>query len=594
MPINQSGRKWRSTGAVLAASVMLVVSACSSSTPTSAPATPAAASPAATPAASSGGSAAPSAATSAAPSAAASTGFSAAQDAVAGGSGKVGLPAGGIDHLEPTLWYFATTWEIAFATCTPLVTFPDLTGQPGDQVVAGLAEMPTVSSDGLTYTFNLRSGITFADGKPITAADIQYTWLRMLSPKLGSPADGFFSDITGASDYIAGKTTTVPGITTSGSSITFKLDKPLGSFLYRMTMPFTCPVATGTAMQPIEDGTALGTGPYVVQSYTPNRQLVLARNKNYNAGVLGARGKLDTLTIEMNVDPAAAGLQIRAGGLITYMDRLAAADATQALADQSLGGRVFTSPLPATTYLFLNYTVAPFDNVLVRQAVNYAVDRNTILRVWGGPSQGQTTDQVLPPTMPGWQKANLYPDTADLTKAKALMAQAGVTTPISTVLRVRNDAPGYTQIAQAVQAQLAQIGINVTIQSAPDSANQAITTVPANKVPMGISTWTQDYPDPDDFFVPLLDGNSITPTNNNNYASFNEPTINQQIEGMGAVTGADRATQWNAIDQSAIGTYAAWAPLLNPSQVALMAKGFCGFVNHPVYTLDLTTLGNCQ
>jgi peptide/nickel transport system substrate-binding protein len=416
----------------------------------------------------------------------------------------------------------------------------------------------------------------------------------MLSPKLGSPADGFFTDITGAADYIAGKTTTIPGITTSGNSITFHLDKPLGSFLYRMTMPFTCPVEKGTPMSAVEDGSILGTGPYIVKSYQPNRELVLARNSHYNASVLGDRGKLDTISIEMNVDPAQAGLQIRAGGLITFMDRLAAADATQALNDQTLAGRVFTNPLPATTYLFLNYTVAPLDNVKVRQAVNYALNRTNLLRVWGGPSQGQTTSQVLPPTMPGYAKADNYPDAGDLAKAQQLMQDAGVTTPVNLVLRTRNDAPGYTQVAQAIQAQLKQIGINVTIQSAPDAANQAVTTVPANKVPMGLSTWTQDYPDPDDFFVPLLDGNSITATSNNNYASFNQPDINTAIEGMAAVTGPDRATKWNAIDQQTIGTYAAWAPILNPSQVALMAKGYCGFVSHPVYTLDLTTLGSCQ
>jgi peptide/nickel transport system substrate-binding protein len=571
----------RATLTVVAASLALAISACSNAA-TTAPSA-AAGSPAASAGASAGASPA------------ASGGFTAKQEAVAGGSAKVGLPAGGIDHLEPALWYFATTWEIAFATCTTLVTFPDAEGQPGDQVVGGLADLPTISSDGMTYTFKLKSGITFADGKPITAADIQYTWLRMLSSKMGSPADGFFTDIAGAEDYTAGKATTVSGITTSGTdTITFTLTHPAGSFLYRMTMPFTCPVPSGTSMDPVEDGSALGTGPYVVKSYTPNRELVLEKNAKYDAAALGARGKLDQLTIVMNVDPAQAGLQIRAGQLATYMDRLASADAAQALNDPTLAGRVFRGPLPATTYLFLNYTVAPFDNVKVRQAVNYAVDRDTILKVWGGPSQGGVTDQVLPPTMPGWEDAQNYPDTADLTKAKQLMQEAGVTTPVKTTLRVRNDAPGYVQIAQAVQAQLLQIGIEATIQSAPDAANQAITTVPANKVPMGISTWTQDYPDPDDFFGPLLDGNRITPTNNNNYASFNEPSINQAIEGMDAVTGAERATKWNEIDKQTIGTYAAWAPLLNPAQVALVAKGICGFVNHPVYTLDLTTLGNCQ
>jgi ABC-type transport system substrate-binding protein len=571
--------RWKRAMA-LAASFAMVAAACSSASSPGVTQPPA-------------GSAAPGAsqAPGASPSAAA---FSGTQDAVLGGSAIVGLPAGGIDHLEPTLWYFATSWQIAFATCTPLVSFGDKAGQDGAQVIAGLADLPTLSSDGTTYTFTLRPGITFSDGKPITAADIAYTWQRMLSPKLASPADGFFADIVGAADYSAGKTTDIPGITTSGDTISFKLTRPIGAFLYRMTMPFTCPVPVGTALDPIEDGSILGTGPYVVKSYTPNRELVLVKNPHYNATALGARGKLDTITIQMNVDPAQAGLQIRAGQMATFMDKLAPADATQALNDPTLAGRVFAGTLPSTTYLWLNATVAPFDNVKVRQAVNYALDRQAVLRIWGGPSQGAVTSQVLPPTMPGWQQASTYPPAGDVAKAKSLLQESGVSLPINTVLRVRSDAAGYVEIAQAVQAQLKAVGINVDIQSAPDSVNYGIISATANNVPMGINTWTQDYPDPDDFFGPLLDGNRITPKSNNNFGSFNVPAVNAEIEAMDGVSDSTRAAKWNQIDAEVIGLYSAWAPLLNASQVALLAKGICGYVFHPVYVLDLTTLGHCQ
>ncbi len=513
--------------------------------------------------------------------------------AVAGGTAVLGLPSGGIDHLEPTLWYYATSWQVAFATCTPLLSFPDQAGNPGDQVVGGIADLPVMSDGGKTYTFTLRSGITFSNGSPITAEDVRYTWLRMLSPALASPGAGFFSDIIGASDFNAGKSKTVAGITTSGNTITFKLDKPIGSFLYRMTLPFACPVPSGTPMKAIEDGSILGSGPYIVQSYTPDRQLVLAKNTHYNAAVLGARGKLDTITIQIGVDANSAGLQIRAGQMATYMDRLASADASTALQDPTLKGRVFVGTLPSTTYLWLNNSVAPFDNVKVRQAVNYAISRDALLRVWGGPSQGSVTDQVLPPTMPGWQKAAIYPSSGDAAKAIALLKDSGVTLPINTTLRVRSDAPGYLLLAGAVQAQLAAVGINVKIQSAPDSVNGGVISVPANKVPMGINTWTQDYPDPDDFFGTLLDGNRISTTNNNNYASFNSPSANSQIEAMDAVTGASRSSQWNTIDQQIMMQNAPWVPLINPNQVSIVAKGICGYVFHPVYLLDLTTLGMC-
>ncbi|MDQ6722173.1 MAG: ABC transporter substrate-binding protein [Candidatus Dormibacteraeota bacterium] len=513
--------------------------------------------------------------------------------AAKGGSATVGMAAGDIDHLEPTLWYFAQTWEIAYAICTPLVNFPDAAGQPGAKVVGGIADMPTISPDGLTYTFKLRAGIKFSNGQPITADDVQYTFVRMLSPSLGSPATGFFSDIVGAPDVIAGTSKTLTGVVAAGNAVTITLLKPLGSMLYRLTMPFTCTVPKGTVMSAVEDGSLPSTGPYMIQSYTPNRLIVMVRNPNYNSSSLGARGKLDQITLKLGVDPAQAGLLIRSGDLATYIDRLASADATQALQDQTLKGRVFVGLLPSTIYMWLNNDVAPFDNPLVRRAVNYAINRAAILRVWGGPSQGSVTDQVLSPTMPGWKKADLYPAAGDPAKATQLLAQAGVTLPVHVLLRVRNDAAGFVEMAQVVQAELKAVGIIVDIKSAPDSVNVGIVSTRANHIAMGIQQWTQDYPDPDDFFGTLLDGNRITPTGNNNLADFNDPATNQAIEAMDNVSGQQRATRWNTIDAQAIGQLAPWAPLLNPTQVVLLAKGICGYVFQPVYVLDLNTLGKC-
>jgi peptide/nickel transport system substrate-binding protein len=527
-----------------------------------------------------------------------SSGTTAATDATApavkGGSATIGMAAGDIDHLEPTLWYFAQTWEIAYSICDPLVNFPDNAGQAGAKVVGGIADMPTISSDGLTYTFNLKPGIKFSNGQPITADDVQYTFLRMLSSALASPASGFFTDIVGAPDLIAGNSKALSGVVASGNTVTITLYKPLGSMLYRLTMPFTCTVPKGTPMTAVEDGSLPSTGPYEIQSYTPNRQIVLVRNPNYNAASLGNRGKFDTITLQLGVDPAQAGLLIRSGQMVTYIDRLAPADATQALQDATLKGQVFVGLLPSTIYMWLNNDVAPFDNPLVRRAVNYAINREALLRVWGGPSQGSVTDQVLPPTMPGWQQANLYPPAGDQAKATQLLQQSGITLPIHVVLRTRNDSAGFVEMAQVVQADLKSVGIMVDIQSAPDSVNVGVVGTRANHIAMGIQQWTQDYPDPDDFFGTLLDGNRITPTGNNNLADFNDSATNTAIEAMDNVNGPQRAAQWNTIDANAIGQLAPWAPLLNPTQVVLLSKGTCGYVFQPVYVLDLNTLGKCS
>jgi peptide/nickel transport system substrate-binding protein len=110
---------------------------------------------------------------------------------------------------------------------------------------------------------------------------------------------------------------------------------------------------------------------------------------------------------------------------------------------------------------------------------------------------------------------------------------------------------------------------------------------------MGINTWSQDYPDPDDFIGELLNGRLITPTSNQNYASFNAPTVNARIAALEQTTAPDRGAQWNALDAQIIRDYAPWAPLLNQTRVSLFGNGICGAIIQPVYELDLAKLGRC-
>lgn len=505
-------------------------------------------------------------------------------------SAHFAIPSGSIDHLDPGLWYFASTWKLSLATCTPLLTYPDAAGAAGKQVIGGIAGLPKVTNGGRTYTFQIKPGLKFPNGKPINAAVEKATFERLFGKKLASPAVGFFNVIVGSQAVADGKAKHVSGITASGNTLTIKLTSPVGSFSKRMTVPWTCPVPMGSSAAPVENGSLLVSGPYVVSKYTPDRTLVLTRNPAYNAKELGDRGHFDSITIDIGVDASQAELQIKAGQLDGYLDRLPAASVNQDLQDPSLKGRIFLNPTPSVNYLWMNNDVPPFNNVKVRQAVNYAIDRNAILRVWGGRSQGQVTDQILPPTMGGFHDVQIYPVNGDVAKAKALMAQSGIKTPVNTTLRTRSDAPGFLEMAQAVQSELKAIGFNVTIKSAPDSVNGGVISTRANKVPMGINNWTQDYPDGDDFFLPLLDGQKITPTNNNNYASFDNASVDKRINANVPLLGTKRDAAWESLDVWTMRNFAPWAPLNNPTWVDLISSRLTGYVYTPVYGLDLTTL----
>jgi peptide/nickel transport system substrate-binding protein len=491
-------------------------------------------------------------------------------------SAHFALASGSIDHLDPGLWYFATTWKLSLATCTPLLTYPDAAGNAGKKVIGGIASLPRVGNGGRTYTFQIKPGLKFPNGTPINAAVEKATFTRLNGKKLASPAVSFFS--------------VIKKITARGNTLTMQLSSPVGSFQKRMTVPWTCPVPPGSPAGPVENGSLLQSGPYLVSNYVPDRTLVLTRNPAYNAKQLGARGHFDTITIDIGVDASQAELQVKAGQLDGYLDRLPAASVNQDLHDPSLNGRIFLNPTPSVNYLWMNNDVPPFDNVLVRKAVNYAINRNAILRVWGGRSQGQITDQILPPTMGGYRDVQIYPANGDLAKAKALIKASGIKLPVKATLRTRSDAPGFVEMAQAVQAELKPLGFNITVKSAPDSVNGGIISTRANKIPMGINNWTQDYPDGDDFFLPLLDGEKITPTNNNNYASFNSAWVNGQINKDVPLLGATRDKAWEALDVATMRKYAPWAPLNNPTWVDLISSRLTGYVYTPVYGLDLTTL----
>jgi peptide/nickel transport system substrate-binding protein len=505
-----------------------------------------------------------------------------------GGKATILMPAGDPDHLDPQLWYTLVSWNIGFQICTTLVTLPDKGGEAGKVVVGGLADMPKVSNGGRTYAFKLRPGIRFSNGKPITPADIKWTFVRMLTPSLASPGAGFFGDILGADKVIAGKSTSLPGIVTSGNTVTFKLAKPSGSFLYRITMRFTCPVPNGTPPKAIENGSLPSSGPYMIKKYTPNRDLDLVKNPNYNAASLGKRGLLDEIDLPIGVDPQQASLKIRSGSADLWLDKLPPADATQALHDPTLKGRVFSNPYAAVEYLWLNNDVAPFDNVKVRQAVNYAVDRLQMLRVWGGPSQGATTDQILPPTMPLWHDYHAYPNSPDLAKAKALMKASGVKTPVTVVVRVRNDAPGFRELAQVLQQDLQPIGINVDIKSAADSVNNSIIDNRKNHIAAGINEWSQDYPDPEDFVNVLLDPRRPDfPQARSRFAAADAIPIFNHLDTL---TGTARLRAYQAADEAIMRRWAPWAPLINPIEVDIISSRITGFVYQPVYGPDLAVL----
>jgi len=488
------------------------------------------------------------------------------------------MSSGAIDSMDPNRWWFAVTWGLSNALCTTLVRYADKPGVAGTAVVPGTASLPVVSNNGLEYTFTMRSGARFSDGQPITPADVKYSFLRLMNPKVGTGTGGYFTDVIGASAYMAGKAKDISGITTTTNTVTFHLSAPDGAFLYKAALPTSCPVPAGTPMKPIEDGSLemkYASGPYKIASYEPSRKLVLVFNKNYDQA-LGVRGHVAKIDFTIGSESTQAVLQIQAGQLDFQTSNLGTADIIKISQNKALAAQVHSSPRPSLTYIFLNNEVPPLNNVDVRKAINFAINRTQILAQWGGPLAGAPSDQIIPAGQADYQPYSIYPNTPNLTEAKKLMAASGVKTPVTLVLRTQNDTPGFINMAQVIQANLKVIGINVQIVGSPNSVNSSFITNPKAHVPMGIEPWSLDFPDGEAIINTGLD--PATPDNPANMARWGDKSFISPFTSVLALQGKARATAYAALDKQIMSQQAPYAPLFNPKWYDFVSSRVGGYV----------------
>src|SRR6266511_1392735 len=326
----------------------------------------------------------------------------------------------GTDYLDPGLSYTVQGWETMWNVYLSLLGYKHVNGPDGATIVPALAEdLPQISSDGKTYTLTLRKGLKYSDGTAVKASDFKYAIKRDFL--VDSPGVGFFTNIVGADQFSKTKKGDISGITANDATgkITIKLAKPQGDFQNILATIFAAPVPANTPAKDQSTHPTPSTGPYMIQSYTPSRQFVLVRNPNFKPTDDVPATNPDKMTVKIVEDDSAA-LQQVINGQADFdfhpipVDRLASVQ--QQHGDQL---KIFT---PANTYyFFMNTRLKPFDDVRVRQAVNYAIDRNALVRLYGGLAT--PTENILPPTYPQYKKHTFYPH--NLAKAKQLVAQSG-------------------------------------------------------------------------------------------------------------------------------------------------------------------------
>ena len=463
----------------------------------------------------------------------------------------------GIDYLDPGLSYTVQGWSIMLPVHLGLVTYKLVNGPDGATIIPAMAkDLPEISSDGTDYKFELKDGLTYSDGTAIKASDFKSTIKRLYL--IDSPGVGFFTGIEGAEQFAETKKGDIPGIITDddAGTVEIKLTKPQGDFMHILATMFASFVPPST---PAKDQSTAGipsNGPYMIQNYTPNRSVTLVRNPKWKDIDDIPTGNPDKMTFNV-IEEDSAALQSVIDGQNDYdfhsipVDRLG--EVQNQYADQL---KLYT---PANTYYyFMNTRLKPFDKLEVRQAVNYAVDREAVVRLYGGLAA--TTQNVLPPTYPQYKKITTY--THDLAKAKQLVQQSGYAGMAVTVWG--NSRETIQKPAAYLADVLNQIGFKATLKIIDPSVYFTTIGNQRTKAQTGVANWFQDYPHPLNWFDTLLNGNRITEEHNNNYSNANVPAINNKIEELKKEPEVNDSInqQWAEVDQM-VADNALWAPVVN-------------------------------
>ena len=474
------------------------------------------------------------------------------------------------DYIDPQLAYFSHTWQMGNAVNLHLLGYPDKEGVEGTRLVAEAATgLPTVSSDGKTYTFTVKSGFKFSDGSPVTAANFAASLNRALDPKMQSPASSFVEDIVGAKAVLDGKASTASGVKASGQTLTIKLTTVAPDFLARMTMEFfpAIPVNLPHIAEGVQ-APMVSAGPYYVKEWIQKRSAVLLRNPHWNNNKqpwkgLGRPANVDTIAYTFGNSTDATKLRIDKNETdIGNIPPAASAELVQRFGLNK--ERFFLRKQLVFWYLAMNNEQPLFKgNLKLRQSVNWAIDRPQIVRQYGYLGGGRT-DQTLPPGMPGYKNWNIYPlkgvNAASLAKAKSLAD--GNTRSGKAVFYAFNTAPGPA-IAQVVQYNLKQIGVDVEIKQFDRVVQHEKAATRGEPFDITNEGWGADYPDPSNFINVLLDGNRIQAANNVNESYWNDPVFNKRMADAAKLSGDERLKAYGILDRDIMRDGAPWAPYIN-------------------------------
>ena len=297
-------------------------------------------------------------------------------------------------------------WQVLRMAGDGLLGFKQAEGTAGNELVPDLAEaIPEPTDGGKTYAFTMREGIKFSTGETVKPSDIRYTIERAF--KAAGPGSGFYATLVGA-DACAKKPKSCDlskGILAddAANTVTFKLTAADPDLPQKLALPFAYVVPTGTPNKDIGTDPLPATGPYMITKYDPDSEMVFERNPEFKEWSAEAQpaGNPDKIVMKIGLPLEDATTQIQ-NGQADWMYDTPPADRLGELSEK-FEKQIHINAGPQVYHMALNTRVAPFDNKDVRQALNYATDRDAVIKIFGGPALARATCQILPPDFPGYQ-----------------------------------------------------------------------------------------------------------------------------------------------------------------------------------------------
>ena len=493
------------------------------------------------------------------------------------------------EDFDPARLYTSGGGNVPSLVFRTLTTRNRENGAAGAKVVPDLAtDTGRPNKDATVWTYTLKKGLKYEDGTAITSADIKYGIERSFAPELSGGAPYLRDWLVGAADY-QGPYKDKKGLsaieTPDSRTIVFHLNKPEGEFPYLATQTQFTPVPKGKDTGTKYEEHPVSSGPYkVVSNQNDGETIVLERNKYWSTATDAERKAYpDKIDVKSGLDSSVINQRLSASqgsdaAAVTTDTNLGPAELAKVTGDKELAARVGTGHFGYTNYIAFNPKVAPFNNVKVRQAISYAIDRSSVVNAAGGSSLAEAATTFLPNQKSfGYDPYDLFPAGAsgNAAKAKELLKEAGYPKGITVTLTHSNDKDFETspEIATAIQDALKKAGITVKLQGL--EINDYKDKIHSVKTEPGffLAHWGADWPSGGPFLAPIFDGRQIVKDGANfNTGLLNDKSVNDEIDAINKLTNLDEAAKrWGALDKK-IGEQALTVPLFHPVYKRLVGK----------------------